>query len=120
MANTLRVSCPGNAYKEYIMRKAIISLALLSSMSLAHAGPGVMFGVNFSMNSGFGVSVKVLTSDRENRTVGSLGTTYYPATNRVGVDLGVGRTFDSGAATVGWDIINKAPQASVGYVNTRR
>ncbi len=102
------------------MRKAIIGLALLSSMSLAHAGPGVMFGVNFSMNSGFGVSVKVLTSDRENRTVGSLGTTYYPATNRVGVDLGVGRTFDSGAATIGWDIVNNAPQASVGYVNTRR
>ena len=101
------------------MPKTIIGLVLLASMSLAHAGPGVMFGLNFSMNNGFGVSVKVLSSDRENRTVGSLGTTYYPATNRVGVDLGVGRTFDSGAVTIGWDIINSAPQASVGYVNTR-
>lgn len=102
------------------MRKLILSIVFLFAASFAHAGPGVMFGVNFSMNSGFGVSVKVLSSDRENRTVGSLGTTYYPATNRVGVDLGVGRTFDSGAVTVGWDIINNAPQASVGYVNTRR
>jgi hypothetical protein len=102
------------------MRKLILVLALLSSVSFAHAGPGVMFGVNFNMNSGFGVSVKVLTSDRENRTVGSLGTTFYPATKHIGVDLGVGRTFDSGAATIGWDIINNAPQAGIGYVNTRR
>jgi hypothetical protein len=102
------------------MRKPILALALLSSVSLAHAGPGLMFGVNFNMSSGFGVSVKVLTSDRENRTVGSLGTTYYPATKHLGVDIGVGRTFDNGAAIIGWDLINNAPQASVGYVNTRR
>ena len=101
------------------MRKAIVSLALLTTMSLAHAGPGVMFGVNFNMSSGLGLTVKVLSSDRENRTVGALGTTYYPATNYIGVDFGIGRTFDNGAATIGWDILNNAPQASVGYVYTR-
>lgn len=101
------------------MRKTLLALALFGAASFAHAGPGVMFGVNFNIHSGFGLSAKVLTSDRENRTVGAVGTTWYPATNRVGVDLGVGRTFDNGAAIVGWDILNNAPKASVGYVNTR-
>jgi hypothetical protein len=40
--------------------------------------------------------------------------------NRVGLDVGFGRTFENGAATVGWDVINSAPQASIGYVDTRR
>lgn len=104
------------------MRATLFALALTAMLGLAgtaHAGPGVMFGVNFNAHSGFGLSAKILTSNREDRTVGALGTTWYPATNHIGVDVGVGRTFDSGAAIVGWDILNNAPKASVGYVNTR-
>ena len=63
-------------------------------------------------------SVKVLSSDRENRTVASVGASYYPMMNRVGLDVGVGRTFENGAATVSWDVINSAPQASIGFVDT--
>lgn len=101
------------------MRTTLLALALTGLAGAAHASPGVMFGVNFNAHSGFGLSAKILTSDREDRTVGAVGTTWYPATNHVGVDLGVGRTFDNGAAIVGWDILNNAPKASVGYVNTR-
>lgn len=64
--------------------------------------------------------MRVLSSDCQDRTVGSVGASSYRMMNRVGLDVGFGRTFENGAATVGWDVINSAPQASIGYVDTRR
>lgn len=102
------------------MKKTVFALALASAATFAHADPGVMIGVNYSFSAGLGFSVKVLSSDRENRTVATLGTSYYPRSNNFGVDVGVGRTFENGVATVGWDVINSEPQFSLGYVDTVR
>ena len=98
------------------MKKWIVAATLTASFGLAQASPGVMVGVGFNTTQGLGISLKVLSSDRDNRTVGVLGTSYYPATNRVGVDVGIGRTFENSAATIGWDIVNNAPKAGFGYV----
>lgn len=102
------------------MRKWIFAAALSLGATQVHASPGVMFGISYSLGNGLGLSVKALSSDRENRTVASAGASYYPRNNRVGIDFGVGRTFDSGAATVSWDILNNSPMFGVGYVDTRR
>lgn len=103
------------------MRKLFVASTFALAATAAQADPAVMFGINYNFGGGGpGLSVKVLTSDREDRTVGSVGASYYPMMNRVGLDLGVGRTFQNGAVTVGWDVINSAPQASIGYVDTRR
>ena len=103
------------------MRKVLAGSLFAFAAATAHADPAVMFGINYNFGGGGpGLSVKVLSSDRQDRTVGSVGASYYPMMNRVGLDVGFGRTFENGAATVGWDVINNAPQASIGYVDTRR
>jgi hypothetical protein len=103
------------------MRKVLAGSLFALAAATAHADPAVMFGINYNFGGGGpGLSVKVLSSDRQDRTVGSVGASYYPMMNRVGLDVGFGRTFENGAATVGWDVINNAPQASIGYVDTRR
>lgn len=103
------------------MQKLLTASILALAATTAQADPAVMFGINYNFGGGGpGLSVKVLSSDREDRTVASVGANYYPMMHRVGLDLGVGRTFQNGAATVGWDVINNAPQASIGYVDTRR
>ncbi len=101
------------------MKKWLFAAALSLAATQVHASPGVMFGISYSLGSGMGLSLKVLSSDRENRNVASVGTSYYPRGNRVGIDFGVGRTFENGAATVSWDVLNHSPKFGVGYVNTR-
>jgi len=38
--------------------------------------------------------------------------------NRFGAELGVGRTFEDGVVTVGWDILNSQPKIGIGYIDT--
>ena len=103
------------------MKKLILAAALaLGATTMTHASPGVMFGVSFNTGTGLGLSVNLLSSDRRDRTVGTVGTSWYPATNRFGVDAGIGRTFDDGAATVSWDFVTNSPKIGIGYVDTRR
>ena len=99
------------------MQKLLTVSILALAATTAQADPAVMCGINYNVGGGGpGLSVKVPSSDREDRTVASVGASYCPMMNRVGLDVGVGRTFENGAATVSWDVINSAPQASIGFV----
>lgn len=102
------------------MKKLLLATALSLGVTAAHASPAVMFGINYNAAQGVGLSVNLLSSDRQDRFVGTVGTSYYPRTNRFGVDVGAGRTFKNGAATVSYDFINQSPKFGVGYVDTRR
>ncbi|MDX5445070.1 MAG: hypothetical protein LPJ87_03330 [Zoogloeaceae bacterium] len=102
------------------MKKLILAATISLSATVAHASPGVMFGLNYNTTQGVGLSVNLLSSDRQDRFVGTVGTSYYPRTNRWGVDAGVGHTFKDGAATVSYDFLNQSPKFGVGYVDTKR
>lgn len=102
------------------MKKLILATTLSLGATMAHASPGVMFGLNYNASQGVGLSVNLLSSDRQDRFVGTVGTSYYPRTNRFGVDVGAGHTFKNGAATVSYDFINNSPKFGVGYVDTKR
>ena len=101
------------------MQKLLTVSILALAATTAQADPAVMFGINYNFGGGGpGLSVKVLSSEREDRTVASVGAGYYPMQKRVGRDGGVGRTFGNGAATVSWYDTNSAPQAGIGFVDT--
>lgn len=103
------------------MKKLILAAALaLGAASTSHASPALMFGVSFNSGDGVGLSVNLLSSDRRDKNVATVGTSWYPTTNRFGFDAGVGRTFKDGAATVSWDFLTNSPRIGVGYVDTRR
>lgn len=103
--------------------KAILTVALLCSSAFASANPGVFFGVVYAFGAGGGpgVSLKVLSSNKEDRAVVGAGASFYPLapTNRFGVDADVGYLSKDFAATVGWDFLQQGVLVGVGYVKTK-
>ncbi len=112
-----------------------ISLAITSIATASAAGqiqqspsndsnPVAMVGIAFnfggkSSKESLGLTVKILSSDRQDRFVAAAGVTYFPwAPNKFGLDIGGGYNFEKVTALVGYDLLNKKPQASLGYTNT--
>ena len=88
------------------------------SNPVAMVGIAFNFGGKISKES-LGLTVKILSSDRQDRFVAAAGVTYFPwAPNKFGLDIGGGYNFDKVTALVGYDLLNKKPQASLGYTNT--
>lgn len=103
--------------------KAALAVALLCSSQLSSANPGVFFGVVYSFGAGGGpgISLKVLSTNKEDHVVVGAGASFYPlaSTNRFGVDADVGYLSKDFAATAGWDFLQQGVQLGVGYVNTK-
>jgi len=103
------------------MKRLFLILALVLAPMSASAGTGVLFGIAFNFNGDLGASLKLLSSDREDRFVGVGGVTWFPAgANPIGVDVGLGYNFRNAAVTAGWDIVNAELQVGAGYVDTRK
>jgi hypothetical protein len=77
-----------------------------------------MAGISITFNGDAGITLKALSDDKESRTVGSIGATYYPfAAKSFGFDVGAGYTYDDAAAIVSWDFIQNSVQFSAGYAD---
>lgn len=98
----------------------LLPLALLGLLPLtAQADPAAFVGISYSFGgAGVGISVKVLSDDKEDQVVAALGATYYPmAANKFGIDLSAGYTFNDAAVLVGWDFLQKGVQVSAGWAD---
>ena len=88
------------------------------SNPVAMVGIAFNFGGKISKES-LGLTVKILSSDRQDRVVAAAGVTYFPwAPNKFGLDISGGYNFEKVTALVGYDLLNMKPQASLGYANT--
>jgi len=111
------------------MKIQTVALATLFSISTsliintpARADAGVFVGIvyNFGPKSDLGFSAKLVSDDAEDKVVGALGVSYFPAaTYKLGADIGLGYTFENGLVTAGYDIFNKKPQFGLGYMDTQ-
>jgi len=96
-----------------------ILLAGFLPFATAQADPAAFVGISYSFGGGgVGISAKVLSDDDENKGVIGGGVTYYPLTNQFGLGVGVGSTFDNGAALIGWDFLQNGVEASIGWADT--
>lgn len=96
-----------------------IMAAVLFSTT-AQADAGFFIGGSYSFGgAGFGVTAKILSSDKEDQPVIGAGVTYYPmAINHFGADLSVGYNLDNAGLMLGYDFLQKGVSVGVGYVNT--
>ncbi len=97
-------------------RLTLTSLLLVSTPSFAD--PGAFFGVTYNFGGGVGLSLKALSTNEEDQGAAALGVSYYPLTQKFGVDLGGAYLDKDVTTTVSWDILNGQPQLGLGYVNT--
>jgi len=106
---------------KFIRNAAILSTAVM--LTTLSASPGAMFGIGYSFgggSDGIALTLKVLSSNDENKGIASLGVSYYPLAkaNSFGIDVGGGYLFEDFALTGSWDFLQMKPQISGGYVNT--
>ena len=103
--------------------KKITLLILLSLSCTVQADPGIFPDITyaFGANAGTGISLKVLSNNKEERAVAAAGVSFYPlnTTQKFGADLGVGYLGNDIAATIGWDFLQKGVQIGLGYVNSK-
>ena len=104
-----------------MIKKSIILGALVAISAPAQADIGAMVGVGYTFgDAGPALTVKALSSDKKDEAVGALGLSYYPLSqNKFGVDVGIGYQFDKSAVILSWDLLQKAPQISAGWANTK-
>jgi len=96
-----------------------------SSSNSRDSNPVAMVGMAYNFggrvfDETFGLTFKVLSSDRQDRAVVAAGVTYFPwaPKQKFGLDISTGYNFDKVTALVGYDLLNKKPQVSLGYANT--
>lgn len=102
-------------------KKLLLASMLVAACGPLHADPGVMLGLSYTFGGTFGVTAKLLSSDKRDQAVVAAGATWYPmaATQKWGVDLGVGYNFNDVGVTVGWDFLQRRAQGAIGFVDTR-
>jgi hypothetical protein len=106
-----------------MFKRILVTSLILVAPSLAQADPGLFVGVAYTFgqgDKGFGLTLKVTSSDKEDHAIVAAGVSYYPMqpANKFGVDAGVGYNFSNAAVTLGWDFLQKATQLAVGFADT--
>jgi hypothetical protein len=108
------------------MKKTLLAASLSVFAMGAHADPGYMLGVSYSLGGqasmkNLGFTAKVLTSDREDKWVGAAGVSLFPwADRKLGLDVGGGYTFEDSTAVVSYDFLQAKPLVSYGWTDTNR
>jgi hypothetical protein len=103
------------------MKKFTVAAGLLASCTWSHAGAGLMLGICYDFGGSAGVTLKILSTNREDKPLVAGGVSYFPSdtANPWGVDLGAGYNFRWSAATLGWDFLHSKVQGSFGYSPTK-
>ncbi|MBO1923568.1 MULTISPECIES: hypothetical protein [Thiomicrorhabdus] len=104
------------------MKKKLILAAFLSAATLAgsaQADATFMVGVSYTFSGELGFTGKILSNDKEEEVVATIGATYYPYSygQQVGIDLGGAFTFDNAAIGASYDLIKATPQLSAGFAD---
>lgn len=104
------------------MKRLLTTTCLLATGSAAMAGPTLMVGISHNFGGATGITVKLLSTNKEDKAAVAAGLTYFPRAQerRWGADVGLGYTFRNGALAFGYDWLNSQWQLSLGAANTRK
>jgi hypothetical protein len=104
------------------MKKFTVAAGLLASCTWSHAGAGVMLGICYDFGGSAGITLKVLSTNKQDKPLVAGGVSYFPSdtVNVWGVDLDGGYNYRHSAGTLGWDFLHNKAQAAVGYSFTKK
>ncbi len=102
----------------------IVGVLLFGLVAQAQAEVSGFFGLSYTLGASLdnlGVTAKVMSDDEEDTAIVGAGVDFYPFAegNKFGIDISAGYLFTDFALTIGWDFLQKKPQFSAGYVNTK-
>lgn len=103
------------------MKQWIIASAIGLVSVGAQADAGYMLGISHNFGGTTGITFKVLSTDQKDKWAFAAGVSYFPwqSRSRLGLDVGAGYTFNNGALTAGYDLLNSQPQVALGYANAK-
>jgi hypothetical protein len=87
--------------------------------SVGVGGPGIMLGIVYNFGGNVGIQLNLMSSRRQDYGVVAAGVAYYPKSASWGLSLGGGYNMRNSTALVGWDFLNRTPQVSFGYSDTK-
>jgi hypothetical protein len=109
--------------KDFLFVAAVGSLSCVSLPAMADPAGFVGLAVSFGGGNGakFGLTAKVLSSDKQDEWVAAAGVTYYfTEADNIGFDLSAGYSnTDNVSILVGYDLVQRAPVASIGWSDTK-
>lgn len=103
------------------MKKLITTTCLLASGSAAMAGPALMLGVSHDFGGETGITLKLLSTNRQERGALALGVSYAPGreSSPWSWDAGLAYNFKSVTLVLGYDWGPKQVQISLGAANLK-
>jgi len=107
---------------ETTMKKFTVAAGLLASCTWSYAGAGLMLGVAYDFGGSAGVTLKILSTNKQDKPLAAAGVSYFPGdtVNVWGFDVDAGYNYRYSAGTLGWDFLHSKVQAAVGYSPTKK
>jgi hypothetical protein len=107
--------------QEIAMKKLLATTLLLAVTSAAIAEPALMLGVSHNFGGATGITLKLLSSNREEKAALAVGVSYAPGreASRWSWDTGVAYNFKSSALVLSYDWVPGETQLSFGVANLK-
>lgn len=103
------------------MKRLLISTTLLAVTSAAIAEPALMLGVSHNFGGATGITLKVLSTNREEKAALAVGVSYAPGreASRWSWDTGLAYNFKSTSLVLSYDWVPGQTQLSFGAANLK-
>jgi hypothetical protein len=103
------------------MKKLLATTLLLAATSAAIAEPALMLGVSYNFGGATGITLKLLSTNREEKAALAVGVSYAPGreVSRWSWDTGVAYNFKSTALVLSYDWVPGETQLSFGAANLK-
>lgn len=101
------------------MKKLLATALFLASTTAAMAEPALMLGVSYNFGGAMGVTLKVLSTNRQDEAALAVGLSYAPGRgdNRWSWDTGLAYNFKRSSLVLSYDWLPSETQLSVGLSN---
>lgn len=103
------------------MKQLFVTTFLFAATTAATAGPALMLGVSHNFGGATGITLKLLSTNREDKAALAVGVSYAPGreAQRWSWDTGVAYNFKRSSLVLSYDWVPRQTQLSLGLSNLK-